>query len=108
MSNTILAQNAIAGEKLVLNWLTENTFTDMVKEDFGVDEKVIIATGTLENILIRVKTVVYPQIPFKLSEYEINQITKMASGLNKKAYVAYVIIDADKNLIGEIKWKRLD
>ena len=107
MLNTELPEIELTGEKLVELWLSGNGYTNIYKENLQIREIVIIATGTLETILVRVRTFVHPQRPYKLSEYDIDKITRRASKLNQIAYAAYVVIDEYKNLVGDINWERL-
>ena len=107
MGNLNLAEHELAGEKHVELWLSNNGYSGITRENLQGKEIVIIATGNLETILIWVKTFVHPQRPYKLSEYDIDKLIRMASKHKQVAYAAYVIIDADKNLFGDIVWERL-
>ena len=102
MKNLNLTETGLAGEKLVELWLSCNGYSSISKENLNVNETVIIATGSLETVVVWVKTFVHPQRPYKLSEYDVDKITRRASKLNQTAYAAYVIIDTDKNLVGDI------
>ena len=107
MLNTEIEEINNAGEKFVENWLSGNDYTNLAKENLQINESVITGKGRIETVMIQVKTFVHPQRPFKLSEYDIDKITRRAAKLKCIAYVAYVIIDDNKNLVGEINWERL-
>jgi hypothetical protein len=96
------------GIKHLENWLIENTYSDIVIEKFEADEADIHANGSTENILVKVKTVLYPDEKALLSSTDKFALKELANRLEKIAYVAYLVIDKDKNLIGEIVWERLN
>ena len=99
---------AQVGEKLVEEWLSENGFIHVAgKPGPSNDGNVIEANGSIENILVHVKTTMRPAGPEKISEDERSHVKKIAENGGRKAYVAYVVIDSDKNVVGEISWQRL-
>lgn len=102
-----LQQIKLAGEKHVVQWLTDNGYTNIVKEDLHIHEHVFLASGSIENILVRVVTFVYPNRPFKLSEFETDVLTRRAIKQQVTAYTAYVVISNTNDLFEEIKWDRL-
>lgn len=95
------------GEKLVEKWLFDNGYSSIIKEDIQLNETAFHATGQFQNILVKVKTVVHPNRPFKLSDYDIDILCRRGIKLNLVPYVAYLVIDNDGNLVGEITWERL-
>ncbi len=97
----------LAGEKHVEQWLTNNGYINIEKEDLLTHEPVLSATGSIENILVRVSTFVYPNRPFKLSDFEADVLTRRAGKQQLAAYAAYVVIDANNELFEDIKWDRL-
>ncbi len=108
MENTYLPEINLIGEKHVEHWLIENGYYNMAKEPLQQNEQGIIATGKVENILIQVRTFLHPHKPFKLSDYEIDLLTRRALKLRLIAYAAYVTIDEDNNLATDIYWERLN
>ncbi len=96
------------GETHVESWLTENGYSNITKESLFPSEREIRATGSLGNIIIQVRTFQHPNRPFKLSEYETHKMMLRASRENNTAYAAYVVVDENKNLVGEIIWERLN
>jgi len=98
---------AQAGEKLVEEWLSENGFINVVNNGGENGNEAIEANGSIENILVHVRTHVQPFRPTRVIEEERNKIKATAENLGRKAYVAYVVIDNEKNIVGEIGWERL-
>jgi len=98
---------AHAGEKLVEGWLSQNGFVNVINNTIDGSSNAIEANGSIENILVHVRTHVQPFRPGRVMEEDRNKIKATAENLGRKAYVAYVIIDADKNIVGEISWERL-
>lgn len=97
----------LAGEKYVEQWLTDNGYTNIEKENLHSYEPVLIATGSIENILVRVSTFVHPNRIYKLSELEADVLTRRAGKQQLAAYAAYVVIDTNNELVEDIKWDRL-
>lgn len=107
MVNSDLPEIKLAGEKLVEKWLIENNYSDVQKEAFLSNEHCLKASGTVENILVIIRTFLHPNRPFKISEYEVDTLIRRAAKLNLIAYAAYVMIDSQGNLSEEINWERL-
>jgi len=98
---------AQAGEKLVEEWLSENGFINVLNNPQKGGGNAIEANGSIENILVHVHTYLQPLRPGRISEEDRNNIKAAADSLGRKAYVAHLVIDSDKNIIGEISWERL-
>jgi len=107
MPELSLAEIELAGENHVQLWLTKNGYTNIEKELLPSKETEIKATGTVENILVQTRTFLEPHRPFKLSEYAIDKLIRRAVNMGRVAYAAYLIIDSNKDLVGEINWERL-
>lgn len=107
MSNSETSNMTTAGEEHVEKWLSGNGYNSIVKDTAGPGPEVIEANGTIENILVLVKTAVAPNQPVKITRAQQNAIKTKAEQSARKAYVAYVFIDANKNLVGEIMWERI-
>ncbi|MEO7306946.1 MAG: hypothetical protein ABIR78_10160 [Ferruginibacter sp.] len=107
MTNSGSPEIKLAGEKKVEQWLNDNGYTDVSIETLHSNEHAIKATGTVENILVQVSSFLHPHRPFKLSDYEIDLLTRRAARMNLVAYAAYVILDDKRDLIEEINWERL-
>lgn len=97
----------LAGEKHVLHWLTENGYSNVLKETLHSNDHALRATGRAENILVQIRAFLHPHRPFKLSEYEVDLLTRRASKLKSIAYAAYVVLDDSGNLLEDINWERL-
>ena len=107
MTNSGSPEIKLAGEKKVEHWLNDNGYTNVSKETLHSTEHGIKATGTVENILVQVRTFLHPHRPFKLIDYEIDLLTRRAAKMALVAYVAYVILDDKGDLVDEINWERL-
>ncbi|HAO46711.1 MAG TPA: hypothetical protein DCQ97_07285 [Chitinophagaceae bacterium] len=107
MGNMTSTEIELTGENHVESWLAENGYSNITKETLFPQEKEIRATGTLENIIVLVRTFLHPNRPFKLSEYETHKVMLRASRQKNTAYAAYVVIDETKSLVGDIVWERL-
>ena len=107
MANSELPEIKLTGEKHVETWLIENGYTDVLIETLKSDEYALNASGKIENILVQVRTFLHPHRPFKLSNYEVDLISRRAAKLKLVAYAAYVILNTDGNLNEDIIWERL-
>ena len=107
MDNSGSPEIKLAGENMVEQWLKDNGYLNVTKEFLQSTEHCISAKGTLENIMVLVRTFLHPHRPFKLSDYEVDLLTRRASKLEVVAYVAYVILDDKGTLVEEIHWERL-
>jgi hypothetical protein len=107
MENYYLPKINPAGQKLVESWLSENGYFDISKEPLQSNEYGFIAKGTIESILVQIRTFLHPQRPFKLSDFEINSLSAKAVKAGLVAYAAYVTVDEENNLEGDIIWERL-
>jgi hypothetical protein len=92
----------------VEKWLIENNYSNILPESIESNVQILRAKGQIENILVQVKASLQPAKPEKLNEKEIDLLVAKANFLSMKAYVAYVIIDNNSNLIDEINWQRVN
>ena len=107
MSNSETSNITTAGEGHVEKWLSGNGYNSIIKDIAGPGPEAIEANGTIENILVIVKTAVTPNQPVEITRAQKNAIKTRAEQSDRKAYVAYVIIDANKDIVGEIIWERI-
>ncbi|MEO6252858.1 MAG: hypothetical protein ABIO79_06115 [Ferruginibacter sp.] len=107
MTNSGAPEIKLAGEKKVEKWLNDNGYTNVSIEALHSTERAIKAWGTVEHILVQVSTFLHPHRPFKLSDYEIDLLTRRAAKMELVAYVAYIILDDEGELAEEINWERL-
>ena len=98
---------AQAGEKLVEEWLSENGFVNVINNPREEATSAIEANGSIENILVQVRTYLEPLRPGRISDEDRSNMKAVADSLGRKAYVAHLVIDSDKNIMGEISWERL-
>ena len=107
MSNSETSNITTAGEGHVEKWLSGNGYNSIIKDIAGPGPEAIEANGTIENILVIVKTAVTPNQPVEITRAQKNAIKTRAEQSDRKAYIAYVIIDANKDIVGEIIWERI-
>ena len=107
MVNGNLAEIHLKGEKQVELWLVKNGYNNVFKELLQPGENGLKATGSVEDILIQVRTFLHPHRPFKISDCEVDRLIRRASTLKLVAYAAYVVLDEKNELVGEINWERL-
>lgn len=107
MVNFSLPEIILAGNKKVKQWLTENGYSNIALEVLNTNEACLTAKGSIENILVQVKSFLHPHRPFKISDFETDVLLRRAIKKKLKAYVAYVVVDENGNLCGEIGWERL-
>lgn len=92
----------------VEKWLSENGYYNVLQESLGPDDVVLRATGQQDNILMQIKTFLYPAQLVRLNEKEIDLLVSKANFLNIIAYAAYVSIDSNGKLFEKINWQRLN
>ena len=102
-----LTEITMAGVQHLENWLTENGYSSSAPEIWQTGTADIKADSKQENILIQVKTVLHPNDYVLLNGTDRFALKDMAERLGRTAYVAYLAIDDDRNLVGEIVWQRL-
>jgi hypothetical protein len=107
MENYYLPELNAIGQKHVESWLNENGYSDITKELFQSNDYGFIAKGSIESLVVQIRTFLHPQRPFKLSDFEVDLLTARAAKLGIVAYAAYVIVDGENNLAEEIIWERL-
>jgi hypothetical protein len=107
MENYYLPEINSIGQKHVESWLTENGYLDVRKEQLQQNDSGFIAKGKFESILVQIRTFLYPQRPFKLSDFEIKSLSVKAGKLGLVAYAAYVIVNEEHNTTEDIIWERL-
>ena len=102
-----LTEITMAGVQHLENWLTENGYSSSAPEIWQTGTADIKADSEKENILIQVKTVLHPNNHILLNGTDRFALKDMAERLERIPYVAYLTIDDDRNLVGEIVWQRL-
>ena len=99
---------ACTGVKQVEMWLANNSFINLFNASDQTGGQDIGANGSVEDILVHVETVLQPNVPVKIGDEGSIKLKEKANLLGRKAYVAYLVIDSNKNLVGEICWQRLN
>jgi len=107
MQNYYSSEISPVGKKHVETWLTENGYFNIRHEPFKSSDYGFIAQGRIEGVIVQVRTFLFPQRPFKLSDFEIAALVGKATKLNLVAYAAYVTVDDEHNLARDILWERL-
>jgi len=107
MQNYYSSEISPVGRKHVETWLSENGYFDIRQEPFQSSDHGFTAQGKIEGIIVQIRTFLFPQRPFKLSDFEITALMLKATKLNLVAYAAYVTVDDEHNLAGDILWERL-
>ena len=107
MENYYLPEINVIGRKHIEEWLIENGYFDIKKELLQSNDYGFTAKGKIEDILVQIRTFVYPQRPFKVSDFEANALSAKAVKMGLVAYSAYVIVDEEDKLAADIMWERL-
>lgn len=95
------------GEKHIIDALNADNFTN-VKIEAGDDTfNYITADGVMMNILLRVHTALSPSAYQQFSDHEKAKIISYAMLQNRIAYEAFVVINDDSTIEGEINWHKL-
>lgn len=95
------------GERYVTAWLRAKGYTCYRNTQLpGATD--IEATGYDKSLLVQVKTAVSPNSPAYLTAEELNGIVSRANRSRKEAWLARVTINDEGNLLGDIKWTKLN
>jgi hypothetical protein len=105
----MLTSSAIgaAGEKIVTAALTRMGYS-CYRNTQQAGSTDIEATSSTKNLLVQVKTSVYPDVPADLSGEERRNITSRATRLGYEAWQAKVQINDNEELVGQINWLKLN
>ena len=101
------AEIDLAGQSHLEKWLQNNNFKKLKTYNAEGQFPEIEADGNMENILVGVKTIIAPEPADHLNDADKARLLKKAARLDRVAYVAYVTIDVEKQLAGEIIWEKL-
>jgi hypothetical protein len=94
------------GERIVAQWLFSKKYSVKVNTNLPGSTD-IQATSNKVNLLVQVKTAVFPNVPASLSAEEKGSIKSRAARLSYEAWEAKVQLDADLDLVGNIIWQKL-
>ena len=95
------------GAKHLENWLNQNGYTDVEIDSSQQDSVDIKATGTVEHILVQVRTVQLPGQHQPISGTDKFALKEIAERSKRVPYSAFITIDENKNIVGEIIWERV-
>ena len=101
------AEIVLAGIKHLENWLNENEYTSIAIDIWQPGSADIQANGREDSILVQIRTVCKPTEHIPVNGTDKFALGERAKRLNKIPYVAFITIDDDNNLVGEIIWERL-
>jgi len=96
-----------SGIKHIENWLKQNGYTLKGIEAWQQGSADIVADGPVANIFIQAQTVAHPDKPAFLNGTDKFAVKDIAQRLERIPYIAYLVIDHDKNLVGDIVWERI-
>ena len=102
-----LTEIASLGAKHMENWLNENGYTDIEIDSWQAGSVDMKAKGSLENIIVQVKTVQLPEERIPINGTDKFALKDLASRLERIPYTAFIMIDENKSLVGEIVWERV-
>ncbi|MGC4101981.1 hypothetical protein [Ferruginibacter sp.] len=101
------AEIVLAGAKHVEDWLSKNEYTSVKKEFWQKDSIDIHADSAGNNIFIQVHTALQPNGLPVLKATDKFAVKEIAHRMERTPYMATLVIDDHKNLVGEIVWHRL-
>lgn len=97
-----------AGEHIVVQWLRDRGYSIDNWDTRAPGSTDIEAHHSTAKILVQVKSAVHPNEPSTLSSDEERNIKSRATRIGAIAYEARVQLNSNLQLIGEIKWRKLD
>ena len=98
---------SVIGFPFIEDWLNNNGFSNISVTKIDNYTVEIQANGKLENILISVKTGMYPDPCPLFTNAEKFSLKEFAATLNKVPYLAYLSIDKEHKIAANIVWERL-
>jgi hypothetical protein len=107
MADLELTEITKAGVQHLENWLHENGYSEVTKGFLQATSADILANGKTENILVQLKTTLFPAEQALPNGTDKFALKELALRLDRVPYIAYLVIADDKSLIGEINWERL-
>ncbi len=94
------------GERLVAGWLADRGFTVGMDQD-DPEHPGIQARGSLNALLVSVKTAIAPAVPSSLSPEEAQHLKDRAAQLGLEAWEARLQLSRDLQQLGGIQWRKL-
>lgn len=96
-----------AGIEYLKQWLVKHGYIEIKTNIWQPDSADILAKGPTEEIFVQIKVATDPGKHVLLNATDKYALIEMAARLERIPYVAYIVVDNDKNLDGEIVWERL-
>jgi Holliday junction resolvase-like predicted endonuclease len=94
------------GEQIVTEWLKSKGYQCVQNTKLPGSTDIEANSGT-SNLLVQVKTAIYPSTPSEPSSDEIRNIKSRASNTGREAWTAKVTINSQGQLVGNIEWSKL-
>lgn len=107
MADLELTEILQTGILYLKNWLNENGYQSIEVSIWQSDSVDIKANSKNQNILIQLKAIMQPGENVKPNATDKFAMKELAERLKRIPYIAYITIDRDKNIVGEIIWERL-
>ena len=107
MQHLELTETITAGIEHLKSWLTKNGYSDIVVDFWQAGSADISADGNPGNILVQVKAAKQSEAKVFLNGTDKFALKETAAKLQRTPYIAYITIDENKDLAGEIIWERL-
>jgi len=96
----------LAGERAAVSWLESKGFT-IAKWETRTPGSADIEAKSGKHLLVQVRTAVQPEDPPSLTSEDEEGIISRAAKIDAEAWEARVQLDANLQLQGKIKWRKL-
>lgn len=96
-----------SGIEHLKQWLVKHGYMEIKTNIWQPDSADILAKGPTEEIFVQIKAAAHTGGHVLLNATDKYALIEMAARLERIPYIAYVVVDTDKNLVGEIVWERL-
>ncbi|MBS1513030.1 MAG: hypothetical protein JST86_19495 [Bacteroidetes bacterium] len=107
MVNPDFTEIAQVGVMYTEAWLQENEYSNIEVAYWQPGSAEIKADGNVENLFIRVHTFDGQAERKVLNGTDRFAIADMARRLQRVPYVAYIVVNDDRDIVGDIVWERL-
>jgi hypothetical protein len=108
MGHLALTEVLQAGIIHLENWLNHNGYKNIEVNVWQTGSADIKADGQTENVFVQLKTAVLPNKPILPNGTDKFALKDLAERHNRIPYIAYLTMDEEKNIVGEIIWERLN
>ena len=107
MGELVPTEITTMGAKHLEDWLNQNGFTDIEIDSWQAGSVDMKAKGSVEDILVQVRSVQLPAAHSPISGTDKFALKDLAERLERIPYTALIVIDNNKELVGEIIWERV-